>query len=472
MAYKFQVGSANLSGALAPTDDDSFDLGAAGKEWKDLYLDGTANIDVLAATAGAISTLNGAMDCDSQAMTNINVDSGAIDGTVIGANSVANGSFAAVVGTTATFSSTLSAEGDVDLGNAASDTVTVTGQFDSDLIPSTDSSRVLGSSAKQWAGIHVDTGYIDALGAALDCDNQNMTNVDIDSGAIDGTTIGASSQSSVKATTLSGSSTLDVDGNASLNANVDIKGSVVNLSGVGAAALDAADLIMSLDSTTKDVQLRTRTNVVADFAGTASATALAASAGVLSLDIDSLGAETIATGDTIVFNDDGDDGLHKVTFDNMMTKALPLVAEAAMTVADDYIVFLDGSGTGDGKKEKWADLVALMAGTGLTASGGQLSTSQAAGVNGIGDADATLTESFNYATATISTARTWTLPASAGMSVGDVVHVKLAGLAANTALTIARAGSQTIDGATSITMNSAYSAVSLKYVDTDTWRIF
>ena len=241
---------------------------------------------------------------------------------------------------------------------------------------------------------------------------------------------------------------------------------------MGAAALDAADLIMSLDSTTKDVQLRTRTNVVADFAGTASATALAASAGVLSLDIDSLGAETIATGDTIVFNDDGDDGLHKVTFDNMMTKALPLVAEAAMTVADDYIVFLDGSGTGDGKKEKWADLVALMAGTGLTASGGQLSTSQAAGVNGIGDADATLTESFNYATATISTARTWTLPASAGMSVGDVVHVKIAGLAANTALTIARAGSQTIDGATSITMNSAYSAVSLKYVDTDTWRIF
>ena len=469
MAYKFQVGSANLSGALAPTDDDSFDLGAAGKEWKDLYLDGTANIDVLAATAGAISTLNGAMDCDSQAMTNINVDSGAIDGTVIGANSVANGSFAAVVGTTATFSSTLSAEGDVDLGNAATDSVTVTGRFDSDLLPILDSTSDLGSTALQWAEAHIDHGYIDDITAT---GTSTLTTVDINGGNIDGTAIGAASQSSVKATTLSGSSTLDVDGNASLNANVDIKGSVVNLSGVGAAALDAADLIMSLDSTTKDVQLRTRTNVVADFAGTASATALAASAGVLSLDIDSLGAETIATGDTIVFNDDGDDGLHKVTFDNMMTKALPLVAEAAMTVADDYIVFLDGSGTGDGKKEKWADLVALMAGTGLTASGGQLSTSQAAGVNGIGDADATLTESFNYATATISTARTWTLPASAGMSVGDVVHVKLAGLAANTALTIARAGSQTIDGATSITMNSAYSAVSLKYVDTDTWRIF
>jgi len=469
MAYKFQVGSANLSGALAPTDDDSFDLGASGKEWKDLYLDGTANIDVLAATAGAISTLNGAMDCNNENMTNVDIDSGAIDGTVIGASSVANGSFAAVVGTTATFSSTLSAEGDVDLGNAATDSVTVTGRFDSDLLPIADSTSDLGSSTLQWAEVHADAGFIDAITAT---GLSTLSTVDINAGNIDGTAIGASSQSSVKATTLSGSSTLDVDGNASLNANCDIKGAIVNLPGVQAAALDAADLFMSLDSTSKDVQLRTRTNVVSDFAGTTSATALAGASGVLSLNIDGLGAEVIATGDTIVFNDDGDDGLHKVTFDNMMTKALPLVTEAAMTVADDYIVFLDGSSTGDGKKEKWADLVALMAGTGLTASGGQLSTSQAAGVNGIGDADATLTESFNYATATISAARTWTLPASSGMTVGDVVHVKLAGLNANLAVTIARAGSQTIDGATSITMNSAFSAVALKYVDTDTWRIF
>ena len=38
-----------------------------------------------------ISQLAGAMDCNSKAMSNVNIDSGAIDGTTIGANIQANG---------------------------------------------------------------------------------------------------------------------------------------------------------------------------------------------------------------------------------------------------------------------------------------------------------------------------------------------------------------------------------------------
>ena len=49
------------------------------------------------------------------------------------------------------------------------------------------------------------------------------------------------------------------------------------------------------------------------------------------------------------------------------------VTEVVMTVADDYVAFLDASDNGDTKKEKWADIVALIAGTGLTASAGVLS---------------------------------------------------------------------------------------------------
>ena len=56
---------------------------------------------------------------------------------------------------------TLSATGDVDLGNATGDTITATGRFDSDIVPSSDSARDLGTSALQWAEAHVDTGYID-----------------------------------------------------------------------------------------------------------------------------------------------------------------------------------------------------------------------------------------------------------------------------------------------------------------------
>jgi hypothetical protein len=46
--------------------------------------------------------------------------------------------------------------------------------------------------------------------------------------------------------------------------------------------------------------------------------------------------------------------------------------EAAMTVADDYVLFLDGGTSGTAAKEKWADLAALIAGTNITATNGVL----------------------------------------------------------------------------------------------------
>ena len=83
------------------------------------------------------------------------------------------------VGTLATVTVTGLAtfNGSVDLGDATADTITATGRFDSDLVPSSDSARDLGTSALQWAELHVDTGNIDQLGSALDANAQNITNV-------------------------------------------------------------------------------------------------------------------------------------------------------------------------------------------------------------------------------------------------------------------------------------------------------
>ena len=54
--------------------------------------------------------------------------------------------------------------GDVNLGNATSDTVTVTGRFDSDLVPSTDGARDLGTSTLEWKDLFLDgTAHIDTL---------------------------------------------------------------------------------------------------------------------------------------------------------------------------------------------------------------------------------------------------------------------------------------------------------------------
>ena len=42
---------------LIPDDDDTYDLGSSSLEWRDLYIDGTANIDTLAAGSAAIGDL-------------------------------------------------------------------------------------------------------------------------------------------------------------------------------------------------------------------------------------------------------------------------------------------------------------------------------------------------------------------------------------------------------------------------------
>ena len=41
---------AEYSGSMIPDVDNAFDLGETGKEWKDLHIDGTANVDTLALT--------------------------------------------------------------------------------------------------------------------------------------------------------------------------------------------------------------------------------------------------------------------------------------------------------------------------------------------------------------------------------------------------------------------------------------
>jgi len=117
-------------GAILPEANNDIDLGSDSLEFKDLWIDGTAYLDA------------------------VDIDGGAIDGTPIGANSAAAGTF-----------TTLVAGGNVDLGDATGDTITATGRFDSDLVPSSDGARDLGTSALQWAEAHIDTGHIDTVTA-------------------------------------------------------------------------------------------------------------------------------------------------------------------------------------------------------------------------------------------------------------------------------------------------------------------
>ena len=164
--------------------------------------DMTFSGDTLTVTKLGAFEAAGSIDFSDEAMTNVNVDSGAIDGAVIGANTAAAGTFAALV-----------AKGNVDLGDATSDTITATGRFDSDLVPSSDSARDLGTSALQWAELHLDVGYVDQFGGPINFNSEALTNVNVDSGAIDGVVIGAASAAAGTFAALVGTSLSVSDGN-------------------------------------------------------------------------------------------------------------------------------------------------------------------------------------------------------------------------------------------------------------------
>ena len=91
-------------------------------------------------------------------------------------------------------------------------------------------------------------------------------------------------------------------------------------------------------------------------------------------------------------------------------------------------------------------------------------------INAIADADGSLAVGFNYGSADTTAARTWTLPASP--EVGQVVHVKAPSAVNSQGIKIQKAGSQTIDGAEYITLESPYAAVNLMYVANNTWRVY
>ena len=70
-----------------------------------------------------------------------------------------------MVGAAATVTGNLNVKGNVDLGDATSDTITITGKVDSDIVPS-GTTRDLGSSTDEWRNLFIDgTAKIDALEA-------------------------------------------------------------------------------------------------------------------------------------------------------------------------------------------------------------------------------------------------------------------------------------------------------------------
>ncbi len=174
--------NARFEGALIPASDNASALGGSSLRYS------VGHINVLHA-----DSLGQALDAAAQNISNV----GALE-----------------VDGVASFSSSLGVvgaaefKGDVQVGESTSDTLTVTSRIGSDLVPSGDGARDLGSSTLEWKDLYIDgVAYVDELqadqlGAALNCNSQAMTNVDINSGNIDGTAIGLASAQAGRFTSL------------------------------------------------------------------------------------------------------------------------------------------------------------------------------------------------------------------------------------------------------------------------------
>lgn len=122
------LASVAINTSLLPASDDIIDLGSGTKQWRDLYVDGTAHIDTLNATI--------------------------ISGTSI---SVTSTVFSVISGT-------------IVLGDSTSDNLSIQARINSNIIPDSDDTYDLGSSSLQWRDIHIDgTANIDRLSGVASC---------------------------------------------------------------------------------------------------------------------------------------------------------------------------------------------------------------------------------------------------------------------------------------------------------------
>ena len=483
MAYKFQLGLASMSGSLTQSGsltiaDDSSETRFTVDHDNGVFSGSNASMgSITAGQGGFVVSADGAATTTELASLDGGIDVNTAKFTVSSAGAIAvdTDKFTVSAAGAVTAASTVSGSGRISGKELIVDAVGVIGTVsDTDLLG-------LNTNLFTVNGTTLQKGALSGSGTLYAAGNISTSGDIAASGSLTsaGATIsGTSALSVITATSLSASGGATFMGSSifgsalNVSGNLQVDGTVVNMPNVGEAALDSADLIMSLDSTSKDVQLRTRANVVSDMAGTVTATGLAAASGVLSLDIDNLDAGVdVASGDTIVFNDDTDNGLHKVTFDDMMTKAMPLVAEDVFAPADDYVMFLDGSGTGDGKKEKWADLAELIAGAGITNTNGVLSADGSSTPTNVGDANGRLVEGFNYSSVAFTAARTWITPDGTGVSAGDKLIIKAPENADSFALTVSGGEGHKIDGVSEILMNSPSGSITLTYLGSQCWSI-
>jgi hypothetical protein len=302
------VFGADVDSNIIPDDDDTYDLGSASQEWRNLYIDGTANIDSLVADTADINA--GTIDGATIATSDITVGAGKTLDVSAGTLTLADDQISGdkVEGGTinaTTITTLASTTGNITTVNSTT--------VDSTTLEVTNLKAKDGTAA----GSIADTTGVVTLASSV------LTTTDINGGTIDGTTIATSD------ITVGASKTLDVSAGTLTLADNQISGDKVE--GGTIAATTITDLTfgslndgtitatafvdednMASDSATliptqQSVKAYVDSQVTAqdlDFQGD--------TGGALSIDLDSealtiaggTGLDTVGSGNTITVNID------------------------------------------------------------------------------------------------------------------------------------------------------------------------
>ena len=193
-------------GAVVPVTDNDIDLGSASVEFKNLYLDGTANVDSLvvdetatitgAATFSSTLGVSGATTLSST----LGVTGATTLSSTLGVTGAATLSSDLSVGGNLTVAGNATISGNLTFGDADTDTVSFVADVNSNILPDVTNTYDLGSSSKKWRNLYVvGTAEIGSLSVTL---------ADINGGTIDDTIIGATTAAAITGTTLKANTSL------------------------------------------------------------------------------------------------------------------------------------------------------------------------------------------------------------------------------------------------------------------------
>ena len=295
------VFGADVDSNIIPDDDDTYDLGSSTQEWRNLFIDGTANIDSLVADTADINggTVDGATIGASSATT--------VKGTTITATTafVPGTSDGATLGTTSLeFGDLFLADGGVIYLGADQD-VTLTHVADTGILLNSTRQLQFGDS-----GTYIHQSADGVLDLVSDTEIEiNATTIDINGAVV--------ASGEIAAASLDISGNVDIDGTTNLDV-VDIDGAVQIDATLTIGADDQGyDVILYGDTASANLTWDTSADdlifngaaglIVPDGQFTLGSTAVTSTAAEINL-IDggtSRGTTAVASGDGILINDAG-----------------------------------------------------------------------------------------------------------------------------------------------------------------------